>query len=146
MIVLWCKGSFRRALNWAYMMPRDANLSDSYTSDCCHFCSLDCGIWCSYEPLFNELRCNSIKYDRYDKFFLELNGVLFDPIAIRKLFLSEMMFHAQNLYAFEIFYFLWIRKLVFFHAQKIAWNEIFVFSPGWFAKNKIFWKWLYWQS
>ena len=29
------------ALNWALMMPRDASLSDSYTSDRCPYSSLD---------------------------------------------------------------------------------------------------------
>ena len=37
MIVLWCTGGFRAALNWVPMMPRHASLSDSYTSDRCCF-------------------------------------------------------------------------------------------------------------
>ena len=38
MIVLWCTGGFREALNWAPLMPRDASLSDSYAvvfAPCC---------------------------------------------------------------------------------------------------------------
>ena len=33
MIVLWCMGGFREALNWCPLMPSDASLSDSYKSD-----------------------------------------------------------------------------------------------------------------
>ena len=35
--MLWCTGSFRGALNSAPLMPRDASLSDSCTSDRCCF-------------------------------------------------------------------------------------------------------------
>ena len=36
-IALWCTGGFREALNWTTMMPRNASLSVSYTSDRCLF-------------------------------------------------------------------------------------------------------------
>ena len=41
-IQYWCDGpnGFRCALNWAPVMPRDASLSDSYTSDRCCFSRL----------------------------------------------------------------------------------------------------------
>ena len=42
-IVLW---GLRRARNWALMKPRDASLSDSYTSDRCNFFQL-----CRYEVI-----------------------------------------------------------------------------------------------
>ena len=46
-IVLWWSGGFQGALNLVPMMPRDASLSDSYTSDCCWFSSL--GNWLMYQ-------------------------------------------------------------------------------------------------
>ena len=39
-IVLWCTGDFKVALNWAFMMPKDASLSNSYASAHCFFSSL----------------------------------------------------------------------------------------------------------
>ena len=36
-IVLWSTGFFKGALNWAPMIPRDASLPESYTSDRCFF-------------------------------------------------------------------------------------------------------------
>ena len=38
-IVLWSTGFFKGALNWAPMIPRDASLPESYTSDRCSFSS-----------------------------------------------------------------------------------------------------------